>query len=256
MRKLALIMMAGALTVLISMQAFAQPSAKIAVAGGGLTALNQARGASADTTDSSAGVKTADTGFVTVMRTSIKVPNDKGLAFDVALQSGINTYTQVRSKGGDKDTAQATGRISVRVKLTDEDGVVTYAAPGEGNVPENGVTYSYRLQELSATFQGLIEGCIDIEGHIIIGDGSCLEPEEVSLLLETLTANAFNFYYGPTDSGVYEIEVQAKAHATAELFDTQLGAAKGEAFVGLGSMLVETIRLIKGAGLDGTVELE
>ncbi len=104
----------------------------------------------------------------------------------------------------------------------------------------------------------LLQGCIDSEGHIIIGDGSCLEPEEVSLLLETLTANAFNFYYGPTDSGVYEIEVQAKAHATAELFDTQLGAAKGEAFVGLGSMLVETIRLIKGdgLGLEGTVELE
>ena len=75
----------------------------------------------------------------------------------------------------------------------------------------------------------------------------------VSLLLDTLTANAFNFYYGPTDAGVYRIEVQARAQASAQIFglaDYTGGGAEGEAFVGLGSMFVETVRLIHGSGFE------
>ena len=72
----------------------------------------------------------------------------------------------------------------------------------------------------------------------------------VSLLLDTLTANAFNFNYGPTDVGVYKIEVQARAQASAEIFSTTGGEATGEAYVGLGSMFVETVRLIHGSGFE------
>lgn len=81
MRKLALIMMAGALTVLISMQAFAQPSSKAAVAGGTLAALGALADASTDTSGSEPAVASDDTGFQTVMGTSIKVPKRQGVGF-------------------------------------------------------------------------------------------------------------------------------------------------------------------------------
>ena len=74
----------------------------------------------------------------------------------------------------------------------------------------------------------------------------------VNLLLDTLTANAFNFYYGPTDAGVCKIEVQARAQASAEIFSTTGGEATEEAYVGLGSMFVETVRLIHDVGFEVT----
>ncbi len=227
------------------------PSSKAVVAGGTIVAL---RHAIADTDTTTTEIPDADdTGWIPIMHAYIKAPNDKGFSAIVSLQSAICTFTEVKSKGGAKDTAQATGRISVRVKFTDmETNDEGYAEPSEGDDPNNGVTYSYRLQRLSATFQGLIEGCIDSEGNV---DETCLEPEVVSLLLETLTANSFNFYYGPTNSGVYKIEVQARAQSSADLFDTQQGSAKGEAYVGLGSMSLETVRLIHDSEYGGIVEL-
>ncbi len=229
------------------------PSSKAVVAGGTIVAL---RHAIADTDTTTTEIPDADdTGWIPIMHAYIKAPKDKGFAANVSLQSAICTFTEVKSKGGAKDTAQATGRISVRVKLTNTDtNEVGYAEPSEDDDPDNGVTYSYRMQELSATFQGLIEDCIATDGTISIND-SCLEPEVVSLLLKTLSANSFVFYYGPTDSGVYKIEVQARAQSSADLFDTQQGSAKGEAYVGLGSMSLETVRLIHGSEYGGVVEL-
>ncbi len=256
MRKLALIMIAVSITALIAVQAFAAnlPSSKVTVAGGNLTALRHAQ-AAVDGTTSSVLTATDDTGWVSVINSYIKVPNDTGLSAIVSLQSGLCTFTEVKSKRGAKDTSEATGTIRVRVKLTDmETGDESYAEPSEGGNPDNGVTYSHRLQKLSATFQGLIEDCIDSDGHITITD-DCLDPEVVSLLLETLTANSFCFYYGPTNSGVYKIEVQARAQASAALFDSAQGSAKGEAYVGLGSMSLETVRLIHDSEYGGIVEL-
>ncbi len=227
------------------------PSSKACVAGGTLTALRHALASVDGTTATSPEDLTAtdDTEWVTVMKNYIKVPNDKGLSFDVAIQTGLITFTGVKSRHGNKETANASGRISVRVMLTDEDDIVHFASPSEGvdALGDKGVTYNYRFQELSATFQGL---CIDETGTIIVDGGGNLDCdyEAVSLLLETLTANSFNFYYGATDSGVYKIEVQARAQADAEVFGVETqSSAEGEAFVGLGSMLVETVRLIHDA---------
>ncbi len=261
MRKLALIMIAVSITALIAVQAFAAnlPSSKVTVAGGNLTALRHAQ-AAVDGTTSSVLTATDDTEWVTVMKSYIKTPNAKGLGFDVAVQTGLITFTGVLSRHGKKESANASGSISVRVKLTDEDGTVNFAGPSEGDdeLGDKGVTYNYRFQELSATFQGL---CINDDGTIKIdpttGTLDC-DNEEVSLLLESLTANSFNFYYGETDSGVYKIEVQARAQADAKVFGVEAkGSARGEAFVGLGSMVVETVRLIHDAEYEtGVVELK
>jgi hypothetical protein len=223
-------------------------SSKTSAAMGGLTPLGQA---TAETRLLN-GDEGYETPWTTVLHSYIKTANDSDLAFDVAIQCGISTFTAVRSKGGSKDGASAHGTVSIRVKVTDEDGNVRYAGPGEGGVPENGVIYCHRTQTLTATFQGLIEDCINDDGTISLSD-ECLLPEEVSLLLDTLNANAFNFLLADVISGVHHIEVEAKAVADEELFGTGQGDAKGEAFVGLGSMHVEETRLIKGE--DGFSDL-
>jgi len=245
----------------------------------------------------------ADTGWQTILTTYIKTPNQKELAFDVALQCGLITDTTVKSKGGEKDISSAEGSISVRVMVTDSDGNVRYARPLEEGNSDLGVTYCDRFQQLDASFAGLncyagppvvfgfcdttagkcisgkvgadctdnaecnmvggVEGTceegtctegklgysceVDDDCDLAPGEVFCLDPEELRLLLETLNANAFNFLLSNVAPGVQKIEVQARAKADVDISGTKLGEARAEAFVGLGSMLVETVRLIKGA---------
>ena len=244
-----------------------------------------------------------DTGWQTILTTYIKTPNQKELAFDVAIQCGLVTDTTVKSKGGEKDISSAQGSINVRVMVTDPDGAVRYARPLENGNEDLGVTYCDRFQRLEASFAGLncyaappvvlgfcdttTEQCISgnvgaactanedcnlaggVEGTCVEGtctEGKlgyscevdddcdlapgevfCLDPEEMRLLLETLNANAFNFLLSNVTPGVQKIQVQARARAGIDISGTSFGEARAEAFVGLGSMLVETVRLIKGA---------
>ena len=76
-------------------------------------------------------------------------------------------------------------------------------------------------------------------------------PEELRLILDTLNANAFNFLLPNVVTGVHEIEVQARAQASADIFGAEFGLANGEAFIGLGSLMVEEVRFIKDA--DGSI---
>ncbi len=307
------------------------PSSKAAVAISELIDLSVAAGVNQDPD-----AVTNNTGWVSILTTYIKTPNQKELAFDVALQCGLITDTTVKSKGGTKDASQAEGSIRVRVKVTHPEGSdpeFSYALPSEEGDEALGVTYCDRLQRLEAKFAGLdcfaagvviTEGVCDVDtctaGNVGAGcsqdddcdlktgeagdcsdapvtlgicgeedictegrlgaaceldtecdlytctagrEGAecsadadcdlspgevwCETPEELRLLLETLNANAFNFLLPNLRPGVHKIEVQAMAEAGVDLSGTALGMADAEAFVGLGSMLVETVRLIKGA---------
>lgn len=239
----------AALTALLAAPALAGslPGSKATVAMGGLTPLAKATEDARILSDDG----TYATPWTTVLASYIKTANQKELAFDVAIQCGLVTYTAVKSKGGKMDGATAEGNVAIRVKVTDEDGNVRYAGPGEGGVPSNGVTYCHRTQTLTATFQGLIEDCIAEDGTISLTD-ECLQPEEVSLLLDTLNANAFNFFLANVVPGIHHIEVEAKAETDGELFGTRNGDYAAEAFVGLGAMHVDETRLIKGE--DGISE--
>lgn len=205
---------------------------------------------------------TDDTGYITVMTSFIKTPNGKELSFDVALQCALVTYTEVQVKGNDKEVANAQGRIQVRVKVTpvDGDGVPTgdpvhYALPDNdgsnvlGGPPSDdgdpqGVTYCHRFQELALSAENL--QCLsDATGD---PDDDCLLS--LSLLLETLNAHAFNFVLPDVSSGIKRIEVQARATASADVFGSDRSSARGEAFVGMGSTRVETVRAVKA--YDGT----
>ena len=114
MRKLGLAVAAAAIVAFLSGPAYAvhQPghgvsASKVAVAQGDLIAL----GVAAQTV---AGIPTNIVGPTTVLQTFIKMGSKKDLTIDVALQCGIITDTTVKSKGGNKGTSEASGRISIR----------------------------------------------------------------------------------------------------------------------------------------------
>lgn len=196
-----------------------------------------------------------DTGWQTILTTHIKTPNAKELAFGVSLQCGLITDTTVRSKGGELDSAAAQSRIKVRVKITQPDGSEVYAEPDNGAdlddvllLSDSGLTYCDRYQQLAARFSGL--NCTADDAGVV----TCTDPEELQLILKTLSAHHFEFLHANAVPGVQKIEVQARAQSAVALDGTQLGAAGSAAFVGAGAVSVEVIRLVKDA--DGTVDLE
>lgn len=195
--------------------------------------------------------ETNDTGFHTILETTIKTAEKKYLGLDMALQCSLLTDTTVRGKDGELDGANAEAGIRVRIKATDSAGDVYYAYPSDDASPylqeePEGVTYCYRFQQIEAKFGGLnCTADMDPYNDIVDGTVTCADPEHLRLLLRTLSAHAFNFVM-PVGAEVYTIEVQARAQSGADVFGTELGAARGEALIGLGSLLVEELRVADG----------
>jgi len=170
-----------------------------------------------------------------ILSQAIKTPNGKGLFIDVSVECGLLTNTLVQSKKGNKTTAKAEASVMVWVTVDGE-----YADPGH-------VTFCKRTQELTATFSGLLSACVDPMTGII--DPNCvaiLEPEEVGLLLDTMTANSFNFYYGVELSGVHTVDVWAQIGTPVSVIGLDPGASfAAEALIGRGSVTIDLVRLIK-----------
>ena len=96
-------------------------------------------------------------------------------------------------------------------------------------------------------------GCIaDSNCDLTLGEGEvyCEDPEELRLVLKTLSAHAFNFLMVDVPPGVQTIEVEARADTDAALSGTMFGEAKSTALVGVGSMFIESVRMVKGAEAD------
>jgi hypothetical protein len=119
-----------------------------------------------------------------IMIATLKVPEQKELVFNVAIQCGIWTRTLASSKGGNKDKSTAEASVHVRVKVEDEDGNVIFAGPSEElgssiydpNDPTHtgpaGVTFCSRVQELSATFQGIFQTEDTFSAYIVTVDAN------------------------------------------------------------------------------------
>jgi hypothetical protein len=241
------------LTLLTAPAAFAQNS-KTGVGMSAVMSVNSAN----DTQNLAAA-----TNWNTVISSVIRVATWDDLVFNVALQCGMVTDTTVQSKGGNKGSSTATGDIKVRVRVAAADaddnpvGGWMYASPNADTVnldgdpitaeANSGVTYCARSQTLEAEFAGL-DCWADDTGLV-----TCLNDESVRLLLKTLSAHAFNFFITDLTSGDYVIEVQAVADTTTQIGCTgdgcSLGDAKAHAFVGLGTMHVDEVRLLKNTVL-------
>ena len=158
----------------------------------------------------------------------IHTSQQKTLGIDVSLECGLLTNTKVKSKGGNLETATATAGVVVDVWV---DGVI--ARPGE-------VIFCYRSQELSAKFQGLLYDCLDAEGHLRLTD-ECLTEEEVGLVLDTVSANSFNFVMN-VDQGAHFVEVKSHINTSAV---SSNGTALATGIIGKGSAVITEVREIK-----------
>jgi len=173
-----------------------------------------------------------------ILSQAIKTPTGKGLFIDVSVECGLRTNTVVQSKKGKQTTATAEASVMVWVTV---DGAPNYAYPEH-------VTFCKRTQELTATFSGLLSLCVDPETGAI--DPECFEflvPEEIGLLLDTMNANSFNFYYGVELSGVHTVEVWAQIGTTTSITGGEPPGtfAEAEALIGKGSVTIDLVRLIK-----------
>jgi len=172
---------------------------------------------------------TASAGWTTVLSSTIKTANKSDIFCDVSLESGLTTRTQVASKGGKKETATAEGEIRVRCLIN---GHLAY--PGE-------IVFDSRTQELSATFQGIIEECfVTNEDGSVTLDEDCIEAEEIELITSTMGANSFNFIYGDCEPGTHTLEVQACVITSAY---AESGTANAYGMIGKGSCTVEEVRM-------------
>ena len=168
----------------------------------------------------------------TILSNHLKTPNQKDIFVGVTMECGLLTRTLVQSKGGQKSTAVAEGAVEVRVLVDGHE-----AEPGP-------VTFCRRSQELSTTFQDLIDGCLSVDdlGNVLL-DEACLLPEEVELVQETMNAGGYNFIEGDLGPGVHFIEVQTRINLSSS---ADSGSAEARALLGKGSVTVEEVRLVKG----------
>lgn len=211
-----------------------------------------------NTLDSAGCSNATDSGWRPFLKQQIRLANQKDLFFNASLQCGIVTDTTVKSMNATAtslDAAEARGTIRVRIKVTAPNGTVTYAQPSTSVDATNttpaadrfgpvGVVFCDRIQTLKAKFSGL--SCTAGADGVV----TCANPEELQLILKTLNANAFNFVAPNLGSGLHVIEVQARSSTATSATGTSGSLGAANAFIGAGSVAVESVRMIKGN--DGT----
>ncbi|MFC2062675.1 hypothetical protein ACFLS8_01825 [Chloroflexota bacterium] len=158
-------------------------------------------------------------GVVTILEQDIKTANQKDLIIDVSLLSALYTDTTVKSKGGTKDTSAAGAAVLAAVFVDDEMVFPGYPIVFEG-----------RVQVLTATLGGYMDDLVLME-------------EEIGLIIGTLSANSFNFIAPDLSSGVHNVKVKACVVSGAY---SQAGSAAAMGVLGLGSVVIEEVRMIQG----------
>ena len=191
------------------------------------------------------------TGFVPVMQATVKVSNSQSLFVSPSLVTGLYTQTKTVTKTNSTSSAVAAGSVFLRAVLRDaNNNIVQVAAPvaqcdpnnpayGCGSVGKNfGVTIDSRLQSLTQS----ISQCITYATDGTTQSGTCDFTLTTDLILSTTSAHTFNFIFDNVGVGVYTVSVEAAVNASANA--TTGSTAVGAAAFGLGSMTVESVRLV------------
>jgi hypothetical protein len=185
-----------------------------------------------------------------ILTQNIKTPNQKDLIIDVSLETGLYTRTLVKSKrksatDPDWDTSTAHAKVMVRVGVDGEYATVDPGVEQEAGVAfPRAVTFNEREQTLSAKFMGIFTGeCLEVDNDTVTINYTCLEPEELDLILNTMSANAFNFVVADLTPGNHNITVEAKIVANGA---AEEGHYEAMALVGQGSVVIELVRMVKG----------
>ena len=173
------------------------------------------------------------TGWVNVMSAQIKTSNVADLFVSPSLVTGLFTSTQVKGNGsGSTSSATSMGGVQVRVLL---DGQAGSAYPDTSG---DGVTFDQRIQTLTANLGFILTQCIASGGI-----GCELTPEQITLVLDTTSAHTFNFILVNVGTGVHTVTVQARVNSDSTNV-TNGGVAVSNAMYGLGSLTVDSVRLV------------
>jgi hypothetical protein len=226
MKKLSIVSLAFVLALALGFtNSYAQSSAKATAR---CTGISVAR---------TANVNTDADGWSPVFTTTIKTSEQKDLFVDVSLECGLTTDTKVISKQLERALATAEASIMVKVLVDGNE-----ADPGE-------VTFAKRAQTLIAEFAGDISGALSIVDGALVIDETLIEPETLQLILDTMSANSFNFIAPDVSVGEHTVEVLAKVSydtVTEGIDDYSSAEAAATAYIGKGSVTVESVRMVKG----------
>jgi hypothetical protein len=186
--------------------------------------------------------------FATIMTSTIKVSNSQSLFVSPSLVTGLYTQTKTSTKTGTSSTAVAQGGVYLRAVVTNQaSGEKTIGYPVAACVAgilgcqqaangDFGVTLDSRIQTLTQEISACI---VTIDG---VTAGTCNFTSVINLILQTTSAHTFNFIFPSVGVGTYTVEIQAAVNAGASV--TGFGTATGAAAYGLGSVTVESVRLV------------
>jgi hypothetical protein len=209
-----------AVMLAFAFSADAAPASKVTASVGYINVLDEL----SVSTNSSASTTGA---WHTVLRNTLKTPNQQDLFVGVSLEVGLLLDTATRKRS---DVASASAGVEVRVLIDGQE-----ANPRK-------VTFSRRSQVLRSSLQDIIDGCLALDTNTmsIVVDTNCVQESEMSLISDTMTANTFNFIATDLSAGSHQIQVQARINlGTAAV----ARSARARALIGNGSMTVESVRL-------------
>jgi hypothetical protein len=182
--------------------------------------------------------------FATIMVANIKVSNSQSLFVSPSLVSGLYTQTKTKSSPGTTSTATAEGGVFLRAIVTNQaTGQVTVGYPVAvctsdilGCHADKNGTFGVTLDSRMQTLTQSISDCIVSTG------GTCSFDLTTDLILKTTSAHTFNFIFPNVGVGSYTVAIQAAVNANATVGGT--ATAVGAAAYGLGSLTVESVRLV------------
>jgi hypothetical protein len=163
---------------------------------------------------------------------TVKTSNSTSLFVDVSTVVGLYTSTQVKGNNtGATSSATATAGVHVRVLLDN----VIYAFPDKLGA---GIDFDNRVQTLTANV-----GNIFTSACAPGSSTACtLTPEQITLILNTSSAHAFNFVLPNVGSGTHTVEVQVLADTNSS--EMTGGVAIAGAAYGPASVTIDEVRLV------------
>lgn len=176
---------------------------------------------------------------IVLAEVELKTTKKKDLVVFVSAECALMTDTTAKGqKVPDTDLAS----IDVWVEITPDDSPMgTY----EGIMGP--VTFAERVQTMEGTLSDMTYVCVpgDADGNGVVDEDEEVcdwedIPEEVRLILDTTTANAFNFYILDLEPGVHTITVKAKTTTQENGVDSSNVLAA----VGDRSVIVQELRLV------------
>ena len=201
---------------------------------------------------SGASVPVTPDNFVTIMSTPMKVSASQSLFASPSLVTGLYTSTTTKSHTGSTSTATASGGVYMRAVLTDPNtgAIVKIADPvavcsndilgcQASSSGDFGVTLDSRIQTLTQTLSDCV---VNVVVGGVAGSGTCDFDLTTQLILQTTAAHTFNFIFPNVGQGSYNVAIQVAVNSSATVGGS--ATAVGAAAFGLGSLTVESVRLV------------